>query len=58
MKKPVGFGNINPRPNADILFSLFFKSDSPWNESAWKNEKFDQLLLAARAESDFDKRKS
>lgn len=57
MKKPVGFGNINPRPNADILFSLFFKSDSPWNESAWKNEKFDQLLVAARAESDFAKRK-
>ncbi|MBL8699285.1 MAG: ABC transporter substrate-binding protein [Alphaproteobacteria bacterium] len=57
MKKPVGFGNINPRPNADVLFSLFFKSDSPWNESAWKNEKFDQLLVAARAESDFAKRK-
>ena len=33
-------------PNADILFSLFFKSDSPWNESGWKNEKFDQLLRA------------
>lgn len=57
MKKPVGFGNINPRPNADILFSLFFKSDSPWNESGWKSEKFDQLLLAARAEADLAKRK-
>ncbi len=32
MKVPVGFGNINPRPTADILFSLFFKSDAPWNE--------------------------
>ena len=57
MKVPVGFGNINPRPTADILFSLFFKSDAPWNESVWKNEKFDQLLVAARAESDDAKRK-
>jgi peptide/nickel transport system substrate-binding protein len=57
MKVPVGFGNINPRPTADILFTLFFKSDAPWNESAWKNEKFDQLLVAARAETDDTKRK-
>ena len=36
---------------------LFFKSDAPWNESGWKDEKFDQLLLAARAEMDEQKRK-
>jgi peptide/nickel transport system substrate-binding protein len=52
MKHPVGFGNINPRPSADVMLSLFFKSDSPQNESGWKNEKFDQLLVAARAEVD------
>jgi peptide/nickel transport system substrate-binding protein len=57
MKQPVGFGSINPRPSADVLLTLFFKSDAPWNESAWKNEKFDQLLLAARAETDEQKRK-
>jgi peptide/nickel transport system substrate-binding protein len=57
MKVPVGFGNINPRPTADILFSLFFKSDAAWNESAWKNEKFDQHLVAARGETDEAKRK-
>jgi hypothetical protein len=48
MKHPVGFGSINPRPSADVLLTSFFKSDAPWNESAWKNEKFDQLLVAAR----------
>ena len=32
MKVPVGFGNVNPRPTADILFNLFFKSDATWNE--------------------------
>src|SRR6266567_2922704 len=57
MKVPVGYGNINPRPTADILLSLFFQSSAAWNESAWKNEKFDQLLVAARAETDEAKRK-
>ncbi|MDP2803061.1 MAG: ABC transporter substrate-binding protein [Phreatobacter sp.] len=57
MKVPVGYGNINPRPSADVLFSLFFASTAAWNESGWKNEKFDQLLLAARAETDGAKRK-
>jgi peptide/nickel transport system substrate-binding protein len=57
MKVPLGFGNINPRPSADILLSLFFKSDAPWNESGWKNPQFDQLLLAARSETDLAKRK-
>lgn len=57
MKVPVGYGNINSRPTADILLSLFFQSGAAWNESAWKNEKFDQLLVAARAETDEAKRK-
>ena len=57
MKQPIGFGNINPRPSADVLFTLFFKSDAAWNESAWKDDKFDQLLLAARSETDEAKRK-
>lgn len=57
MKSPMGFGNINPRPSADMLFTQFFKSDAPWNESGWQNPQFDQLLLLARAETDEAKRK-
>jgi peptide/nickel transport system substrate-binding protein len=57
MKVPLGYGNINPRPSADILLTLFFKSDAPWNESGWRDPRFDQLLLAARAETDLAKRK-
>jgi peptide/nickel transport system substrate-binding protein len=57
MKHPLGFGNTNPRPTADLLFSTYFKSDAPWNEAGWKNERFDQLLLAARGEADEVKRK-
>ncbi len=56
MKHPLGFGNTNPRPTPDLLFSTLFKSDAPWNESGWRNEKFDQLLLAARGEPDEGKR--
>jgi peptide/nickel transport system substrate-binding protein len=57
MRHPLTFGNINPRPTADLLFSLFFKSDAVWNESGWKNDQFDQLLFAARGEADEAKRK-
>lgn len=57
LNSPVGFGNINPRPSADILLTQFFKSDAQWNESRWKSDKFDQLLLAARSETDLAKRK-
>lgn len=58
MKHPLGFGSINPRPSADVLFTQFFKSDAPWNESGWKDPRFDQLLLSARAETDEAKRKA
>jgi peptide/nickel transport system substrate-binding protein len=57
MKHPLGFGSVNPRSSADVLFTQFFKSDAAWNESGWKNPKFDQLLLAARSETDDAKRK-
>jgi peptide/nickel transport system substrate-binding protein len=56
-KHPIGFGAINPRPSADILLTLFFKSDAAWNESAWKRPQFDELLIAARTETDEAKRK-
>jgi peptide/nickel transport system substrate-binding protein len=56
MKHPLSFGNINPRPNADVMFSQFFQSKAPWNESGWQNNQFDQLLMLARGETDDDKR--
>jgi len=57
LNSPVGFGNVNPRPNADTILTQFFKSDATWNESRWKSTQFDQLLLAARSEVDIAKRK-
>jgi peptide/nickel transport system substrate-binding protein len=57
MKHPLTFGNTNPRPTADLIFSLFYKSDAAWNEAGWKNERFDQLLVAARGEANEARRK-
>jgi peptide/nickel transport system substrate-binding protein len=57
MKSPIGFGNINPRPSADLLFTQLFKSDGPWNESGWQCPQFDQLLIQARGEPDEARRK-
>jgi len=52
MRHPMSFGNTNPRPTADLIFSLFFQSTAEWNESGWKNERFDRLLIEARGMGD------
>jgi peptide/nickel transport system substrate-binding protein len=57
LKAPVHFGNINPRPTPDILFSLLYASDAPWNESQYKSEKFDKMMVEARGMLDQAKRK-
>ncbi len=57
LKAPMHFGNINPRPTPDILFSLLYASSAPWNESQYKSEKFDRLLLEARGSLDQARRK-
>ncbi len=57
MKHPLGFGNINPRPTANILLSQFFLSSAAWNEAGWHNEQFDQLVIASRGEPDMATRK-
>lgn len=48
MKHPLTFGNVNPRPTADLMFSLFFQSKALQNESGWNSPRFDRLLLEAR----------
>ncbi|RCW78722.1 ABC transporter substrate-binding protein [Phyllobacterium bourgognense] len=57
LKDAVHYGNINARPTPDILFSLLYKSDAPWNESQYKSDKFDSMLLEARGMLDEAKRK-
>jgi peptide/nickel transport system substrate-binding protein len=44
------------RPTADAMFSVAMAADAPWNDTHWKNPRFNELLLAARAETDTPKR--
>ncbi|WP_454831815.1 ABC transporter substrate-binding protein [Pseudoxanthomonas wuyuanensis] len=57
-KSAVGWGNVNPRPNADAVLTQFFQSGASGNDAHWQDPKFDQLLLAARSEIDEAKRKA
>ncbi len=52
MKKPWTTSFWQGRPTADWMFSIAYAGEAPWNESFWKNERFDQLLLEARVELD------
>ena len=57
LKAPIHFGNINPRPTPDILFSLLYAKTAKWNESQFLNDKFDSMLIEARGLLDETKRK-
>lgn len=48
LKEPIFTTSWNMRPTANVHMTLAFKSDAAWNETRWKNEKFDQTLLAVR----------
>jgi peptide/nickel transport system substrate-binding protein len=56
LKAPMHVGSWNMRPSANIMMTIAYKSDAPWNESRWRNERFDDLLRMARAELDPAKR--
>ena len=39
------------------MFSVAYAGDAPWNESRFKHERFDKLLVEARSELDEAKRR-
>src|SRR6056297_1552009 len=56
LKKPFCVVSWTARPTPDVMFSLAYKADADWNESRWQNERFNELLLKAKAELDQDLR--
>ncbi|MCR8726650.1 ABC transporter substrate-binding protein [Frigidibacter sp. ROC022] len=52
LKKPFTAVSWGARPTPDVMFTLAYKSDAAWNESHWQNERFNELLLQAKAELD------
>ena len=58
MKKEWCFSYYAGRPTEDWMLSLVYESTATWNETQWKSEKFDKLLVQARAELDDGKRRA
>jgi peptide/nickel transport system substrate-binding protein len=50
LKKPFIGTDWGGRSTEDLMFSVMFKSDAPWNDTRWNHERFQTLLLEARAE--------
>ena len=45
------------RPTEDLMFSTAYADGAAWNDSFWKHEKFNKILVVARAELDATKRR-
>ena len=54
---PFNVTTWNMRPTANIMMTLAYKSDSNWNETFWKSEKFDKTLVEVRGVTDAAERK-
>ena len=52
LKKPFSVVSWGQRPTPDVMFTLAYSADAAWNETHFKHERFNQLLLEARAELD------
>ncbi|NOQ40931.1 MAG: twin-arginine translocation signal domain-containing protein [Desulfuromusa sp.] len=44
------------RPTEDMMFSVAYANGAVWNDTNWNNQRFNELLVSARAELDSDKR--
>ena len=58
MKKPWGMCYWGGRPTEDLMFSTAYAKGAPWNDTFWEHDKFNKLLVEARAELNTDKRRS
>jgi peptide/nickel transport system substrate-binding protein len=58
MKKPWCFSFWGGRPSEDWMFTMGYAADAAWNEAHYKGERFNELLIAARAELDEKKRRA
>lgn len=56
MKKPWCFSYWGGRPTADWMFTTAYAEAAAWNDTFWKNERFNKLLVEARGERDDAKR--
>jgi len=57
MKKPFSMCYWSGRPTSDWMFTTAYAEGAAWNDTHFKHEQFNQLLIAARAELDEAKRR-
>lgn len=57
LKKPFCTAYWGGRPTEDVILTLAFSKDAAWNEAHWDNARFNELIVAARAELDEEKRR-
>jgi peptide/nickel transport system substrate-binding protein len=56
LKKPWVHCYWGGRPTADMFLTISLAADAAWNDTHWKNPRFNELLPIARAETDDAKR--
>ena len=56
-KAPLGTTIWLPRPLGFMIYSLGYKTGVPWNESAYSNKDFDEILTKAEGTADIAERK-
>ncbi len=52
MKTPMNVVTWNMRPTANIMLTLAFAPDAPWNDTLWKDETFGKILKEVRGVTD------
>ena len=52
MKVPMCTSNWGSRPTADLILTVANQSTGSWNETQWKHERFDELLVLGRKTTD------
>jgi peptide/nickel transport system substrate-binding protein len=57
LQLPFHMSNWSARPMADQAFTAAYLRGSTWNESRWHNDRFEELVLAARETFDEDERR-
>jgi len=57
MKKPFSACYWSGRPTENWIFSQIYAADASWNDTYWKQDKFNKLLVQGRAELDATKRR-
>jgi len=57
LKKPFCMAYWGGRPTEDVMLTIAYAKDAVWNEAQWSNDRFNELLVAARAELDESKRR-